>query len=483
MMGEVRGAALPGSRANPTPTAEAPMFANDVRLLGVAIARRRHRNGSRPPTMQRDYGSAARSNRSSWYRAPSSSASRSGDRLQRVPEVADDDDGVPPAWINGGDGRGADDDVDVVEGDDAEGSVYRRAVRLYAFVPLGSLIFLLIFAFLPALIQSMSLPHAPSTGRLTLAVLLSAAFWCLAHALRVPLYDEYIKLVPAVTGFAHVILLAAIQESLRLASFAIFTLGWPQVGDNSGGPYPHGATRAAYTVFREVWALALGWALAEVCAGVLQGYEQLSLYEDADEYSLPLYMGSDVVEATQEPRESFDEEGEESTESDALGLIRQSMWLSDADNVKVASPQDSDVDAALSRLTNVRAREELEELYGEPYIDIPVFVPLLQRLDSLLLSLGITLLLAAAYLPLPPFPPASLSQHHPSPSSSLQPLHPHALALVPMFILLTLTHAALGALHAPPALARVGLPAAAYASCIVGLALAFGGVGVWNGVW
>ena len=50
-------------------------------------------------------------------------------------------------------------------------------------------------------------------------------------------------------------------------------------------------------------------------------------------------------------------------------------------------------------------------------------------------------------------------------------------------MLLALIHALLALLHSPTVLPRVGLPAAAYTSCIVGLALAFGGVGVWTGVW
>lgn len=100
--------------------------------------------------------------------------------------------------------------------------------------------------------------------------------------------------------------------------------------------------------------------------------------------------------------------------------------------------------------------------------NIPVFVPLLHRIDSILLSLGLTLFLSAAYLPSPPFS---------SPHSV------HTIPLPATFILLTLIHAALGVLHAPPVLARVGLPAAAYSALLVALALAFGGAGVWAGVW
>ena len=57
------------------------------------------------------------------------------------------------------------------------------------------------------------------------------------------------------------------------------------------------------------------------------------------------------------------------------------------------------------------------------------------------------------------------------------------LPLIPTFFIVSLTHAALGVLHAPPVLSRVGIPAAAYASCIVGLGMTFAGIGVWIGLW
>ncbi|THH07599.1 hypothetical protein EW145_g3273 [Phellinidium pouzarii] len=483
------------------------MLSRDVAAIAAAIARRRDTRGKHSfmvgTHLQPDYGSTMNRPTPRSY-----SASRSNDRLQRVLEDANNDDGIPPAWVSrdGGDGSGVSNDVgaEVEDEDEVERYVYRRAVRLYALVPLGSLLFLLLFAFLPALIQPASLPHSPSAGRSALAVLLSAAMWCLAHSLRVPLYDllskfftslatvfykqkrkddECAKYVPTLTTLVHAVLLAAFQESLRLASFAIFDLRWHQRLSLPGNSHTSAGKRAPDAVFREVWALAFGWALAEVCAGVLQGYEQLVLYSDAApyEYAASPSDGTDPEGVGHEPYESFDEEGEE---GDARSFVRNSIWLSDVDNAKATALQDDGVDAALSRLANIKAREELEELYGEPYINIAVFIPLLQRLDSLLLSLGITLILAAAYLPPPPPAPSSL--FIPLQRSSATIHHFTALShilLVPTFVLVTLIHAILGILHAPPALARIGLPAAAYASCMIGLALAFGGVGVWVGVW
>jgi hypothetical protein len=99
----------------------------------------------------------------------------------------------------------------------------------------------------------------------------------------------------------------------------------------------------------------------------------------------------------------------------------------------------------------------------------------LQRLDSILLSLGMTLILAAAYLP----------SFHSSPSliDSYSPAYLHSLSLSRTFAILAILHGVLNILHSPPILPRVGLPAAAYIGCIVGLAVAFAGIGIWVEIW
>lgn len=82
-----------------------------------------------------------------------------------------------------------------------------------------------------------------------------------------------------------------------------------------------------------------------------------------------------------------------------------------------------------------------------------------------MLSLALTLLLALAYLPPQPYPS----------SPSLQ--------LWPTFLVTTTLHTFLAFLHTPLVLSRIGLPAAAYVACLVGLGLLFGGVGLWIGLW
>ncbi|KAL5520415.1 hypothetical protein ACEPAG_9639 [Sanghuangporus baumii] len=465
-----------------------------------------------PTQARRSYGSVSKLETPGSYSGP-----RSGERLDSVPEHLDDGEGEPSAWNiieEGGSESCNDDDEDEWDKPHYD---YRRAVRLYAIVPIGSALFLLFAALLPKLIAPKSLPSSPSALRLMFSTILSAALWCLAHQLRVPLYSilfgifssisaalsfpccstsrstthrlspDATAYIAALASIIHALVLSFLQESLRIASFAILDLHWFQP---NGPPTSTRHPRAHDAAFREVWALALGWALAEVCAGVMQGYEQLALYVDfGDNPSRRASEGSsksgDEALAGNGVNNAavFDEE--------AADLVRWSMpcvGLADDEDVEGAKNlTQMEIDSALVRLANVRARDELEELYGQPYIEIPVFVALLQRLDTILFSLGNTLLLSAAFLPLPPYASPLFSPSDPSSSSSWNsresPSHTHMLPLVPAFFIVAFVHAALGILHVPPVLAHVGLPAAAYASCIVGLGLTFAGVGVWIGLW
>lgn len=89
----------------------------------------------------------------------------------------------------------------------------------------------------------------------------------------------------------------------------------------------------------------------------------------------------------------------------------------------------------------------------------------LQRLDSILLSLGLTLVIGFAYLSPPPW------------NSK------HDINLFPTFVLITSIHAFLGILHTPPLLGKIGIHAAAYIACLVGLGVLFAGIGIWVGLW
>ncbi|KAF8154141.1 hypothetical protein B0H34DRAFT_78984 [Crassisporium funariophilum] len=92
---------------------------------------------------------------------------------------------------------------------------------------------------------------------------------------------------------------------------------------------------------------------------------------------------------------------------------------------------ENEVERDLERLMALKSREEMEEVYGIPVIRIPVFISCLHRINTILSSLGVTLLLSAAYMqsplavsppPPPPPPPSFFSPSFPpSPSPSFLP--------------------------------------------------------------
>ena len=146
-----------------------------------------------------------------------------------------------------------------------------------------------------------------------------------------------------------------------------------------------------------MWWLALGWSLAEVTAGIAQEYEALALYRDvlvpegearelvakvvAAAGTAPLKNGgsdgSSPRAADERLRESLSrgEEGGPAVElagSPVSGRQHQksqqtssrSSWMALANDAEIRIEVDKDFDA----LVAVKARDELEELYGCPVI-------------------------------------------------------------------------------------------------------------------
>ncbi|KAJ3516302.1 hypothetical protein NLJ89_g1205 [Agrocybe chaxingu] len=169
---------------------------------------------------------------------------------------------------------------------------------------------------------------------------------------------------------------------------------------------------------------------------------------------------------------------------------------------------ENEVEQDLDELLRMRAREELEEVYGIPVIQIPVFISCLHRINSILSSLGVTLILTAAYMrstlvsyppPGSPPPTTSLSLRSfysvifnsgtPEPSdpstttsvsSSLHPFQPSNHALLLAFPGLLLIHAILSFMHTPWVLPRIGIHTFVYIGLLVWLSVFFGGLGVWE---
>lgn len=106
---------------------------------------------------------------------------------------------------------------------------------------------------------------------------------------------------------------------------------------------------------------------------------------------------------------------------------------------------------------------------------IPVFISTLQRLNSIVLSQGLNLLLSAAYLS----SPISL----PVPQNSAATTLPTNRPFIITFPVAVVIHLLLSILHTPLVLPRIGLHTASYVGLIVGLGCLFAGLGLWKALY
>jgi hypothetical protein len=188
--------------------------------------------------------------------------------------------------------------------------------------------------------------------------------------------------VTSILGTAlHVVL----RNALRTAALPVLAI--------PGGPATFDAP-----AFRRVWWLALGWSFAEVTAGIAQGYQTLALYRDvlvpentAREFvtfaspalaAAPPTWSSHKSDSTSPPpaaderlRESLSRGEDGSPGTDVAGSPVRGRWQQQQSSYRSAwtpAPNDADirleVDKDFDELVAVKAREELEELYGVPAI-------------------------------------------------------------------------------------------------------------------
>jgi len=369
---------------------------------------------------------------------------------------------------------------------------YRRLVRDYTIVPITSLLVWFLCALVPLLVRTedspKTLPHAPCFPTPLPELLLSISLFTLSHILSPYLFALADMLLPHPTATSalgsalHIIL----RNVLRTAAFPILALATPG-----------GAATFYAPAFGRVWWLALGWSLAEVTAGVVQGYKTIALYRDvlvpgsearelvasavavtpgalknggSDSSRLreSLSRGEDggpAVEVAESPVRSREQQQQESHRSSLVAS-------SEANDAEIRLEVDKDFDALLA----LKAREELEELYGFPAICVPVFVSCLLRVASILLSLGIVLLLSAGYLTSPfAWPPIAeygvMTTIPPSQSNDI---------FWGTFFGVCGVNWGLSMLHTPALLSRVGVHVVAYLGFLVGLGMLFTGLSVWD---
>ncbi|KAJ6492886.1 hypothetical protein C8R47DRAFT_424985 [Mycena vitilis] len=300
---------------------------------------------------------------------------------------------------------------------------YKRLVALYTLAPLTALVAFTLLAILPYVAYRWPRAHQPSYPYLSILpfpfaeMLVSVALYSVNHLLRGPVYTISAVIVPFSLPAA---VLSTTLHTLLSTAARLFTLVLLLIRAHADYAYATWKDSA----FLRVWWTALGWAAAEAVVSVLQGYAGLALYRDV--------------------------------------LVQPSVSPSDTEHTPLlpsrrADPDpDTEIEYDIEQLVAIEAREELEEVYGIPLIRIPAFIHCLQRVNSLLLSIGLFLLLGASLY----------GRNH----------HWGLVALV------AVTHLLLAVLHAPLVLPRVGVQGAAYVGAVVSLGAFFTGLGVWGGV-
>lgn len=423
--------------------------------------------GPVPPIQS--YGATAGGSSS---RRGSLEAQRRGSLLGRVPE----------------EGIAAEDDIDGEISEDVEwdleergyyGGSYKRAVALYAFVPGTSLIAFFLLVLLPVLVWPSKYSSPSDYPRYFPSplpeLLVSGCLWSFSHLIRLPLYNFTTYLVPwPITGtlFFHVIYVFT-NQLLRLSAFPILRVRGEMVY-----PLPTYQDPA----FHRVWWVSLGWAAVEAAVGIAQGYEQISLYENVmvpeDEVRALLrswknrspdsVVHNDLMESPEDTTQANSRPWEERDGVTVNGETERPR----ARRTKSARLEDAIrtvIDKDVEQLVHLKEREELQELYGIPAIRIPVFVSCLLRIDSFVLSLGLTLTLGASYLRSP------LS----FPSGPLPPIYSYGPFFV-TFPVVVVIYLFLALIHTPPVLPRIGVHSTAYIGLLVGLGSVFGGLGLWG---
>ncbi|KZT35959.1 hypothetical protein SISSUDRAFT_1064078 [Sistotremastrum suecicum HHB10207 ss-3] len=361
---------------------------------------------------------------------------------------------------------------------------YNSMILKYSFVPLSSLVVFLALI----LIFTLAL-HGPSGSKLCFTTILlcifsSIAAWTTAHTLRLPIYTlaSYLSFR---RGSAPIILISStfiqvlLAESLRVGLFIILQL---HLSSEKATPSPPEDAFA-----RSCW-IALGWAIAEVTVGVVQGYQQLFLYQEESGDERTVLVGLEDSGAVY-----FTSEHEQQVESP---VVFTNQAREEGHGSRRSSPAGSMslpeyIHEELDHLMALKQRAELEEVYGSPITacpllfpnlngltklqDIPVFISCLQRIDSIILSLGLTLLLSASYT-LHPF----LHDHPSHPHE--HPLHPpsNIIKIIPTFGVVVLLHTVLSLLWTPVVLPRIGIHSASYIALVGALGSLWAGLWMWG---
>jgi len=248
--------------------------------------------------------------------------------------------------------------------------LFKRLVLNFTLVPALS-----ILEFTATAVALLTIPHGPSHEPNILAILVALAFWSLSHHIGPPLFRLFDRLtasfpprewseaaLEAVSTLLHV----ALKELARFtAVLVLYRAGHPDLID-------------------VLW-LGFGWALGDVTCGIYQNYLSLYQYQEG-----PLPVDDNILSAA--PWSGY-RAGEIITSASTDGR-NPSL----ANGLLAEDHYEALLDVELGRLAALKAKLELEDIYGIPFPDIPPIIVSIQWLDALLLSIGLTLIISHSFI-------------------------------------------------------------------------------------
>jgi hypothetical protein len=258
---------------------------------------------------------------------------------------------------------------------------YRHLQAFHAAIPIISVLCLALLGIGPPLFFKIILPssHPPLLPHPLPSLLLAASSWSLAYLLRRPIIQVLLYFgSPAPLPAA---LHALLTDTIRLASIPLLLcfVSSPEHGvqnesTNTAGHY-HGPTPHS-PAFILVWYLALGWSAAELVAAVTQTCTQLALYADVLIPAPVLLSGTDEALYDDVPLnpEQPDGASHRLVPQDFAGeRAGQSSGRITASPIALvasglASLSEDQLEEELDALMRLKARQELEEVYGVPVV-------------------------------------------------------------------------------------------------------------------
>ena len=296
---------------------------------------------------------------------------------------------------------------------------------MYTVVPLTTLLSFICLALVPTLVfttQTPSLfPYPPYLPFPILEALTATALWSLSYLLRDFLFATALFIVSSSLSSSSTIIITILSATLQTTSnlllrqIAIPILLIPYYYYSSTKHLAHQHYYPTWTddAFKRVWWVALGWAAAEAVVGVKQGYESIALYKDVivnvNMSTMDTEMGSrersaapknqnqnegDDVDTTPKQMDWKNQQCKDSitssphiqqqqyslsigskhllTEESPLPISDEHQPLLrtrlDDDSDERLLQAENDVERDLDQLIALKNREELEEVYGIPFI-------------------------------------------------------------------------------------------------------------------